>query len=70
MSLPTRNNPYSFNEFLEWRENVDYYADDLFIQKVVKHFTGDEWELVDKAAREISPKVSFRWRKMAQKCIA
>lgn len=37
MSYPTRNNPYTFNDFLEWRDHVDYYADDPFIQKVVKH---------------------------------
>lgn len=66
MSFPNRNNPYSFNEFLEWRKKVDYYADDLFIQMVVKCYTGDEWEKVDKAAREISPKVSFRWNNMAE----
>jgi len=66
MSLPNRNNPYNFNEFLEWRRNVNYYLDDPFLQKVVKYFTGDEWEDVDRAAREISPEVSFQWRDMAE----
>lgn len=66
MTYPTRNNNYTFNPFLEWRNNVDFYADDPFIQKVVKCYTGDEWELVDRAAREISPKVSFRWGRMAE----
>lgn len=65
MSLPNRNNPYSFDEFLEWRNNVDYYLDDPFFQKVARHYTGDDWEAVDRAAREISPKVSYRWRDMA-----
>lgn len=60
------NNPYSFNDFFEWRENVDWYRDDPFFQKVVKYFTGNEWEDVDRVAREISPKVSFRWRDMAE----
>jgi len=32
----------------------------------VKYFAGDEWKDVDRAAREISPKVSFRWRDMAE----
>ena len=41
MALPNRNNPYSFDEFLEWRNTVDFYADDPFFQKVVKHFTGE-----------------------------
>ncbi len=66
MSLPTRNNPYSFKEFLDWRNNVDFYGDDPFIQKVVKTYCGDESEKVDKVARAISPKVSYRWKKMAE----
>lgn len=65
MSLPDRNNPYSFNQFLDWRKNVDYYRDDPFFQKVLRHYTGPEWEAVDAAARDLSPKVSFRWRNMA-----
>ena len=26
-----RVNPYSFDEYLEWRNGVDYYADDPFL---------------------------------------
>jgi alkylation response protein AidB-like acyl-CoA dehydrogenase len=66
MSLPDRNNPYSFNEFLAWRRQVDYYGDDPFIRKVVRHFTGDAWEAVDAAARAVSKKASFRWRDLAE----
>ena len=58
MSHPNRNNPYSFDAFLEWRDRVDYYADDPFIQAVVKTYTGDAWKQVDQAARKFSPKVS------------
>ena len=65
MSYPERNNPYSFDTFLEWRNQVDYYADDPFIQAVVKTYTGEEWPQLDAAARKISPRVSFRWRDMA-----
>ena len=65
MSYPDRNNPYLFDDFLNWRSRFDYYRDDNFLQKVVRHFSGDLWETVDKSAREISPKVSFRWRDMA-----
>ena len=66
MSLPDRNNPYSFNEYLDWRKSVNYYEDDLFIQKVVKHFTGSDWQAVDREAREVSQKASFRWRDLSE----
>jgi alkylation response protein AidB-like acyl-CoA dehydrogenase len=62
MSLSDRNNPYNFESFLNWRQNVDYYSDDPFIQKVIRHFTGNEWETVDSHARAVSIKTSFRWR--------
>lgn len=66
MSFPARNNPYRFETFLRWRENVDYYGDDPFIQKVLKHYADEkEQEKVDQAAREFSPLVSQRFRKMA-----
>ena len=65
MSLPDRNNPYSFDDFLEWRESVDYYVDDPFLQQVVKTYCGDDWRGVDAAAKEMSPRVSQRWRKLA-----
>lgn len=65
MSIANRNNPYRFDEFLNWRNNVDYYGDDPFIQKVVKTYTGEEWERVDAAARAISKKASYRWRDIA-----
>ncbi len=67
MSLSDRNNPYNFNDFLEWRRNVDYYRDDLFIQKVIRHYTGGEFEKVDAEARAVSKKVSFRWRDLSER---
>ncbi len=66
MTLPDRNNPYNFDEFLQWRRNVDYYMDDPFVQKALKHFSGDAWEEADREARKISYKASFRWRDMAE----
>lgn len=66
MSFPERNNPYSFNEYLKWRENFNYYTDDPFIQRVVNHYTGAASGDVDTEAREISGKASFRWRDMAE----
>ena len=66
MSYPDRNNPYSFNAFLDWRENCDYYADDPFARKVLRAFCGDMANETDAAARDISGKASFRWRRMTE----
>lgn len=66
MTYPNPENPYSFNEFLEWRQNFDFYADDPFLQKVLARFAGKDFPAVDKAARLLSKKASFRWRDLAE----
>ena len=66
MSFPDRFNPYNFEDFLDWRNQVDFYGDDPFIQKAVKHFIGEGWQKIDAEAREISARVSYRWNKMAE----
>ncbi|TFH40913.1 MAG: acyl-CoA dehydrogenase, partial [Chrysiogenales bacterium] len=66
MSDRPENNPYTFNEFLQWRNGLDYYRDDPFIRKTIRRFAGDEWESIDAEARRLSPVVSFRWREMAE----
>ncbi len=65
MSLPNKDNPYNFDTFLTKRNRIDYYADDPFIQKVVRYFAGGDWPTIDRAARNISLKASFRWRDLA-----
>ncbi|WP_136798893.1 acyl-CoA dehydrogenase family protein [Desulfosediminicola ganghwensis] len=67
MSFPNRDNPYNFDAFIGWRNNVDYYADDPFLQKLVRHFAGDDWPNVDTAARILSRQASFRWRDLADR---
>nr|ACV82568.1 acyl-CoA dehydrogenase domain protein [uncultured bacterium] len=62
MSLPDRNNPYSFEAFLNLVHDFDYYADDPFLQKALKHFSGDEFKELDGKLRDFSPNVSHRWR--------
>ena len=66
MSLPDRSNPYSFDEYLMWRKGVNYYRDDPFFQKVVRHFSGSEWEHVHTELTKMSEKVSYRWRDFAE----
>ncbi len=66
MSFPDRKNTYDFDEYLTWRNRIDYYAGDPFLQRVVKHFAGERWKTVDAAARKLSLKASFRWRDFAE----
>jgi alkylation response protein AidB-like acyl-CoA dehydrogenase len=62
MSLPDRNNPYAFDGFLDKLHGFDFYADDPFLHKTLKHFAGDEFVELDRKLRQFSPKVSYRWR--------
>jgi len=66
MSLPDKNNPYTFDDFLEWRKNVDYYDSDPFLQKALKHFAGRSAAAADSEAREFSKMVSHRWRDFSE----
>ncbi len=60
-----RNNPYTFDDFLLVRNRFDYYQDDPFFQALVKKYTGSESSKIDKELRELSQKVSFRFRDLA-----
>ncbi|HPA76745.1 MAG TPA: acyl-CoA dehydrogenase family protein [Deltaproteobacteria bacterium] len=66
MSLPDRNNPYAFDEYLAWRNGFDYYRDDEFFQKVVRYFSGPECPAIHEELSRMSPKVSFRWRDFSE----
>lgn len=65
MSFPDRNNPYNFDAFLEKRDSFDFYRDDPFLQSIVKKYVGDEWKELHEKLLAFSPKVSFRWRNLA-----
>ncbi len=68
MTLPDRNNPYSFETFINALHHFDFYADDPFLQKTLAYFTGNEFGALDRKLRAFSPKVSFRWRPLTDKC--
>ncbi|MFX1425685.1 MAG: acyl-CoA dehydrogenase family protein [Promethearchaeota archaeon] len=62
-----RNNPYNFDDYLFVRENFNYYSDDEFFQALVKKYTGNEFEKIDRDLRALSDYVSFRFRNLADK---
>ncbi|HMK35442.1 MAG TPA: acyl-CoA dehydrogenase family protein [Desulfomonilaceae bacterium] len=67
MTFPDRHNPYSFDSFIEILNSVDFYADDVFLQRAVRHYCSDELpELQDKLL-QFSSKVSLRWRHLADR---
>ncbi len=43
MSLPSRNNPYSFAEWLQARR-VNFFSVAEFLQRCARHYLGDEYE--------------------------
>lgn len=65
MSLPNRHNPYTFGPYLDWRQKVDFYADDAFLQALARRAAGGSADEVDAQLRALSKKVSFRWRDLA-----
>ncbi len=65
MSLADRDNPYSFDAFLEVLNSFDFYLDNPFLQRTVKHFVGEEWRVLHGKLQEFSSKVSFRWKDLA-----
>ncbi|MFX1312992.1 MAG: acyl-CoA dehydrogenase family protein [Promethearchaeota archaeon] len=62
-----RNNNYSFDDYLFVRNHFNYYRDDDFFQAIVKKFTGEEFEKIDRDLRAISDYISFRFRDLADK---
>jgi len=66
MSLPDPDNPYSFEAFTERRDAVDYYADDAFLQRLMRHHAGSDAAAIHERLAQFSPAVSFRWRDLAE----
>jgi alkylation response protein AidB-like acyl-CoA dehydrogenase len=64
----SRNNPYTFDDFLFVRNHFNYYKDDKFLQALVKKFVpSEEYEKIDSDLRALSDYVSFRFRDFADK---
>ncbi|NNE62867.1 MAG: acyl-CoA dehydrogenase [Gammaproteobacteria bacterium] len=64
--MPEYSSSYSFDSYINWRLNVDYYDDDAFLKSNLKVFAGADWGRADKKAREISQKVSTGWRQLSE----
>ena len=62
-----RDNHYNFDDYLFVRDNFNYYTDDEFLQALVKKYTGNEFEKIDRDLRALSDYVSFRFKNLADK---
>ncbi|MGB5810654.1 MAG: acyl-CoA dehydrogenase family protein [Polyangiales bacterium] len=65
MSLPDRNNPYSFDEFLEWRNAVDFLNDDPFLLAAIDYFAPPFHPSVRADLDAFAERLSSRWQHLA-----
>ena len=62
-----RDNPYAFDDYLFVRDNFNYYSDDDFLQAIVKKYTGNEFEKINRDLRALSDYASFRFKNLAER---
>ena len=65
MTDPAGTNPYSFDAFTEERDAFDYYADDGFLQSLLRHYAGSRFDEIHPRLLEFSKLASGPWRKLA-----
>ncbi len=66
MSLPDRNNPYSFNEFIAQRDAADYYRSEPLFERLLRHYAAAEADAIHARLIEFSRLASGRWRELAE----
>ncbi len=64
--IPDNQITYNFDSYLNWRVNINYYDDDAFLKKALKHFAGQDWHNADRVARDVSEKTSGQWREWSE----
>ncbi len=65
-SLPDSATDYSFDSYINWRLNIDYYDDDAFLKKALEVYADENWFAADEKARITSVKASRRWREFSE----
>lgn len=65
MSLPDRNNPYNFDEFLAWRDRANFLQDDPFLLATIDRYADEldaaAWADLDAYAERLST----QWQHLA-----
>lgn len=58
-------NPYSFTDFVLKRNSIDWYADDEFLQKALKHFSGQSFNSIHANTLSFSKQLPNHWEHLA-----
>ena len=65
MSLPNRNNPYNFDEYLAWRDKFNVYEDVPFIKKAMLRFAGNLNQNILKDVGQFAARVSNEFKQLS-----
>ena len=65
MPLPDAHNPYNFDEYLAWRDGFNFFEDDAFLLRTIRHFAGELSEEDEADVRAMAKTLSFRWVRLA-----
>lgn len=65
MSLPNRNNPYNFDEFLSWRNEFNFLDDDSYLKKVIAHYAGELSDEIQQDLSRFAQRLSSHWQHLA-----
>lgn len=59
-------NDYSFDEFIKRRNELDWYKDEPFLQKLLKKYTREEFDRIHEELLSFAPIVSRKWNRLAE----
>lgn len=65
MPLPDRNNPYNFDEFLAWRDQVDFLRDDPFMVAAIDRYAPPLSDEIKADVASFSNRMTERYQHLA-----
>ncbi len=63
----TENNTYSFEDYIASRDSYDDYTDNLFLQKVIQHYTANEFQSIGNEMKALSDWSSKDYREIVNR---
>lgn len=65
MSIPDRNNPYSFDEYRKARDSYQFLADDEFLHSVIRTYAPGLSQTAKQDLDRFDKRISNEWRRIA-----